>query len=204
MNSISDQELIMLLREQNEDAEKILYERYFKIIGKIIKEYKKTLSELNIDESNLFANCLDTFYYALNNYSNLSDASFNTYVKLLINRAIKKEIIKKININNHVTYISLTEYEEKNHEVSDKKIKDNLERICDEEDIQQINKIILDKLNEKELTSLVLLLQGYSYHDISKILHKSYNQVYYQISLIKKKIMQEIKKNSAKSLAFSK
>lgn len=204
MNSISDQELIMLLREQNEDAEKILYERYFKIIGKIIKEYKNTLSELNIDESNLFASCIDTFYYALNNYSNLSDASFNTYVKLLINRAIKKEIIKKININNHVTYISLTEYEEKNHEVSDKKIKDNLERICDEENIQQINKIILDKLNEKELTSLVLLLQGYSYRDISKILHKSYNQVYYQINLIKKKIMQEIKKNSTKSLAFSK
>ena len=62
----------------------------------------------------------------------------------------------------------------------------------------------LEKLNEKELTSLVLLLQGYSYHDISKILHKSYNQVYYQISLIKKKIMQEIKKNSTKLLAFSK
>ena len=61
MNSISDQELIMLLREQNEDAEKILYERYFKIIGKIIKEYKNTLSELNIDESNLFANYIVTF-----------------------------------------------------------------------------------------------------------------------------------------------
>ena len=69
-----------------------------------------------------------------------------------------------------------------------------------------VDKVVEDirKLNEKELTSLVLLLQGYSYHDISKILHKSYNQVYYQISLIKKKIMQEIKKNSTKSLAFSK
>ena len=203
MNSISDQELIMLLREQNEDAEKILYERYFKIIGKIIKGYKNILSELNIDRNNLFANCIETFYYALNNYSNLSDASFNTYVNLLINRAIKKEIIKKMNINNRVTYISLTEYEEKNHEVPDKKIKDNLERICDEEEVQKINKIILEKLNKKELTSLVLLLQGYSYNEISKMLHQSYNQIYYQINLIKKKIMREIEKNSTKSLAFS-
>ncbi len=203
MNNISDQELIMLLREQNEDAEKILYERYFKIIKKIISLYKYTLRELNIDKSDLFTSCIDTFYYALNNYSNLSDASFNTYVSLLVKRKIKKTIIKKLNKSHYITCISLNTYEDRNHEIKDIKIKDNLEKICNEEEVQEINKIILDKLNKKELTSLVLFLQGYSYNEMSKMLQKSYNQVYYEIATLKKKIVGEIKKNSTKSLAFS-
>lgn len=203
MNNISDQELIMLLREKNEDAEQLLYNKYIKIIKSKIYNYKTTLNNLNIDLEEVYNECLETFNYAIENYSNLNSASFYTYANLLINRKITKKIIKNIKHSNYITYISLSVFEDNNKEIPDNKNKDVLEEMCCEENVQKLNEIILKTLSKKELVSFVMLVQGYTYNEIAKLLNKSYNQIYYEINLTKKKIIKQIKKNNTKSLAFS-
>lgn len=202
MNNISDQELIMLLREKNEDAEQLLYNKYIKIIKSKIYNYKTTLNNLNIDLEEVYNECLETFNYAIENYSNLNSASFYTYANLLINRKITKKIIKNIKHSNYITYISLSVFEDNNKEIPDNKNKDVLEEMCCEENVQKLNEIILKTLSKKELVSFVMLVQGYTYNEIAKLLNKSYNQIYYEINLTKKKIIKQIKKNNTKSLAF--
>ena len=203
MNNISDQELLMLLREKNEDAEELLYNKYFKIIKRKIYNYKTILNSLNIDSEEVFNDCVDSLNYAIETYSNLNTASFYTYLNLLVQRKIIKIIIKNTRRNKYINYISLDILNDNNKEIPDNKNKDILSKLCNEENIQQINEIILKTLSTNELTSFVMLLQGYTYNEIAKILNKSYNQIYYEINTTKKKIIKQIKKNNAKLLAFS-
>ena len=49
LENINDYELIMLYREEDEDAKNILYLKYKFIIDILIKKYQKLITALNID-----------------------------------------------------------------------------------------------------------------------------------------------------------
>ena len=177
MNKYNDYELLMLYQEKNEDAEKILLEEYNVVIKYIIKKYKSSLINKKYDLNDIYNECLEVFHKALDSFNELNKASFNTYVKLLLERKIKKLIIKK----------EIQKEETKDIELYSKN--DNpLKMLCDKEKKKDIIKCLLTKLTSHELDIVVLLSQGYNYKEVANILNESYYKIYYMIKNIRKKI----------------
>lgn len=193
MFDISDSELIMLYRENNEEAANIINQKYSIIIKKIINQYYPLLKKLNINLDELTINCYEILNNALENYNSLSKASFNTYLSLIVERKIKKIIIstyrkKKNNSEEPIECVDdIIKYSENN-------ALDPLNALCDREKNQSLNKIIIENLTNKELLVVSLLLEGLSYKDIASMLAQTYKQIYRNIQNIKRKITPELQK----------
>ena len=177
MNNFNDYELLMLYREKNEDAEKILLEEYNIVIKYIIKKYNSSLLSKNCDLDDIYNECLEVLHKALDSFNEYKEASFNTYIKLLLERKIKKIIIKK----------EIQKDESKDIELYSKN--DNpLKLLYDNEKKKDIIKCLLTNLTSNELDVVVLLSQGYSYKEAANILNENYYKIYYMIKNIRKKI----------------
>ena len=190
---ISDSELIMLTREKNEEAEEILRLRYTEIIKKIINYYYPELVKLKINIEELIINCQEVLGKALEQYSSLSKASFRTYVNLIINRKIKKTIIKALR-NNKKTLEDKSFNLEDIEKVYTNNSLDPLNAICIKERKNLLIKIIVETLSTSELDIFSLLVDGKDYNEIAIILNKNYNQIYRNIQNIKRKLAPKLEK----------
>ena len=190
---ISDSELIMLTREKNEEAEEILRLRYTEIIKKIINYYYPELVKLKINIEELIINCQEVLGKALEQYSSLSKASFRTYVNLIINRKIKKAIIKALR-NNKKTLEDKSFNLEDIEKIYTNNSLDPLNAICIKERKNLLIKIIVETLSTSELDIFSLLVDGKDYNEIAIILNKNYNQIYRNIQNIKRKLAPKLEK----------
>ncbi len=138
MDKISDSELIMLCRENIEDAEEILNKKYDKIIKTIIKNNMVTLKQLNIAIDDLYTECFEVYRNAVDNYSSLRKACLNTYVTTIINRKIKKSILNQIRKNKKYTIVFINDLmnNQDNKFIIDNKAKDPLDVICEKENVE--------------------------------------------------------------------
>ena len=190
---ISDSELIMLAREKNEEAEEILRIRYTEVIRKIINYYYPEIVKLKINIEELIVNCQEVLNRALEEYTFLSKASFRTYANIIINRKIKKTIIKELR-NSKKTL------EDKSYNLDDiEKVYANnsldpLDAICLKERRNLILKTIVNTLSTSELDVFTLLVDGKDCHEIASILKKNYSQIYRNIQNIKRKLAPELEK----------
>lgn len=192
MFDISDSELIMLYRENNEEALDILNKKYYIVTKRIINKYYPFLKKLNINFDELILSCHELVNEALDTYNTLSKASLNTYISLIIDRKIKKTIINAIRDNKK--NIEVTNINFDNTASSIPNSLDPLETICASESQKNLNEIILNKLNNNELAIFSLLLDGLSYKDIAFTLMQSYKQIYKKVQNIRKKLIPELQK----------
>ena len=192
MFDISDSELIMLYRENNEEALDILNKKYYIVTKRIINKYYPFLKKLNINFDELILSCHELVNEALDTYNTLSKASLNTYISLIIDRKIKKTIINAIRDNKK--NIEVTNINFDNTSSSTSNSLDPLETICASESQKNLNEIILNKLNNNELAIFSLLLEGLSYKDIAFTLMQSYKQIYKKVQNIRKKLIPELQK----------
>lgn len=189
MFDISDSELIMLYRENNEEATDILNQKYSIVTKKIINKYYPQLKKLNINFSELISSCHELVNEALDTYNPLSKASLNTYISLIIDRKIKKTIINAVRYNKKNMELSSIDFDN----AMDNSL-DPLETLCAKESQKNLNEIILNKLNNNELAIFSLLLDGLSYKDIAFTLMQSYKQIYKKVQNIRKKLIPELQK----------
>ena len=189
MFDISDSELIMLYRENNEEALDILNKKYYIVTKRIINKYYPFLKKLNINFSELISSCHELVNEALDTYNPLSKASLNTYISLIIDRKIKKTIINAVRYNKKNMEVSNIDFDN----ATDNSL-DPLETLCAKESQKNLNEIILNKLNNNELAIFSLLLDGLSYKDIAFTLMQSYKQIYKKIQNIRKKLIPELQK----------
>ena len=96
MNKVSDSELLMLFHEKVEEAENMLNQKYEIIIKLILKKYVPIIKILNISFEDLYNECFALYHNALENYRNKTSASFNTYVSLIIERKVKKQLLRRM------------------------------------------------------------------------------------------------------------
>ena len=192
MFDISDSELIMLYRENNEEALDILNQKYNIVTKRIINKYYPFLRKLNINFDELTLSCHELINEALDTYNSLYKASLNTYISLIIDRKIKKTIINAIRDNKK--NIEVTNINFDNTSSSTSNSLDPLETICASESQKNLNEIILNKLNNNELAIFSLLLEGLSYKDIAFTLMQSYKQIYKKVQNIRKKLIPELQK----------
>ena len=189
MFDISDSELIMLYRENNEEATDILNQKYSIVTKRIINKYYPQLKKLNINFSELISSCHELVNEALDTYNPLSKASLNTYISLIIDRKIKKTIINAVRYNKKNMGLSNIDFDN----TTDNSL-DPLETLCAKESQKNLNEIILNKLNNNELAIFSLLLDGLSYKDIAFTLMQSYKQIYKKVQNIRKKLIPELQK----------
>lgn len=189
MFDISDFELIMLYRENNEEALDILNKKYSIVTKRIINKYYPQLKKLNVNFYELISSCQELVNEALDTYNSLSKASLNTYISLIIERKIKKTIINAVRYNKKNMELSNIDFDN----ATDNSL-DPLETLCAKESQKNLNEIILNKLNNNELAIFSLLLDGLSYKDIAFTLMQSYKQIYKKIQNIRKKLIPELQK----------
>lgn len=192
MNKVSDSELLMLFHEKVEEAENMLNQKYEIIIKLILKKYVPIIKILNISFEDLYNECFELYHNALENYRNKTSASFNTYVSLIIERKVKKTIIKEYKERKKYSIIYIKDMMD-NFNSDNKYAKDPLEILCENENLEEMNNKITQRLNEKEINIYKLMANGLSCKDISVILRKDYYSIYRKVRSIRKKINSELK-----------
>lgn len=192
MNKVSDSELLMLFHEKVEEAENMLNKKYEIIIKLILKKYVPIIKILNISFEDLYNECFALYHNALENYRNKTSASFNTYVSLIIERKVKKTIIKEYKERKKYSIIYIKDMMD-NFNSDNKYAKDPLEILCENENLEEMNNKIAQRLNEKEINIYKLMVNGLSCKDISLALKKDYYSIYRKVRSIRKKVKRELK-----------
>lgn len=202
---LNDNEILSYIENNDDEAIKIIYEKYKPLINKIatnlfIKYCKNTSLEL----SDLVQEGMIALNNAIHNYQESKDILFYTYAKTCIERKIISAVItarrqKQQVLNESISYeININEDGQKLEEL----IKDfttNPENILiDMENSEELMEKIEDALTPFELQVLQLKLDGFDYREIASIIDKQPKNIDNAIQRIKikiKKILEEMKKN---------
>ena len=186
----NDSELVMLIKENHEDAKEILLNKYHYIIGLILKKYNKTAALLGIEGKDLYQEALLGFTDALNRYDEEKDASLPTFITLCVERRVR--IILRMHNNSKSKLlsdaISLDAETGNLKQIEDTKDKDPLVSITDKEEANELDKQILETLSDSEKEVYNLLVKGFNIKEITNILNKNYKQIDNTIQRIKEKI----------------
>lgn len=200
MNEITDSELIMLYHEKNEDAEAIIINKYSQIIKIIINNYEEDIDRLKIDKNYVFVECMELLGVALDKYIAIKNVTFNAFLTVLINRRIKQIIVKFSRKKNRLLDDSLSlDYEYTNGKIDlmdyieDKTTINPLDELLFKERNMELREWIRTYLSSFEQEVCLLLIKGYSYKQIGKILGKSYKQIDNTIQRIRNKIKEREK-----------
>ena len=192
LKNTNDYELIMLFREDDENAKNILFYKYRFIIDILMNKYKKYALSLNIDYQELLSECNVGFSDGLRSFQEDKDTSLPTFLTLCIERRINN-ILRKYQTDKYKaikdTYSLDTVYEDYNllDFVSNEDY-EPLKNMMESENYKELVSNIKESLTSYEYEVFTLLLKKISYQDIAKILNKSPKQVDNAIQRIKNKI----------------
>lgn len=195
LSLINDNELIMLYREEDENAKNLLFYKYKFIIDILIKKYGIFLNKLNIDYQEIYSECTVGFSDALRNYQDDKNTTLATFVTLCIERRING-IIRKYSRDKYKgmqeSYSLDFSYDESGRRlidiISDEGEFDPLNSITEEEGYKELIEKIKTKLTKKEYEVFVLLSRGLNYQEIAKILGNTPKQIDNTIQRLKGKI----------------
>ena len=190
----NDEKLITMFSENDEDAKNILYDKYSYIISIILAKYKRTIYALGIDISEVKQEAMLAFTDALIKYSSDKSTSLPTFISLVVERKIKNCIRKAETTKNKVNteaYSLEAEYEvfkRPLEEILGDSSLDPLHKMENEERLEELTKKINDDLSPFEKDVYKLVINGFGYQDIAKILNKEPKQIDNTIQRIRNKI----------------
>jgi len=190
----NDIELVHLVNENNEEAKDMLYEKYKYIIDIIMFKYKKVFYVLGMDFAEVRQEAMLAFTDALVSYSSEKEASLPTFISLVIERKIQNCVRKADTIKNkknNENYSLDYEYESFNKPLKDIIGDPNSDPFIKVQSLEAYNELV-EKINgilsplEHEVYKL--LINGFTYIDIAKILHRETKQIDNTIQRIRSKI----------------
>lgn len=190
----NDEKLITMFSENDEDAKNILYDKYSYIISIILAKYKRTIYALGIDISEVKQEAMLAFTNALIKYSSDKSTSLPTFISLVVERKIQNCIRKAETTKNKVNteaYSLEAEYEvfkRPLEEILGDSSLDPLHKMENEERLEELTKKINDDLSPFEKDVYKLVINGFGYQDIAKILNKEPKQIDNTIQRIRNKI----------------
>ncbi len=194
----NDVELVFLVNENNEDAKDILYDKYNYIIDIIMAKYRKVFYVLEMDFSEVRQEAMLAFSDALVSYSSDKNTSLATFISLVIERKIQNCVRKADTIKNkknNENYSLDYEYEAFNKPLLDilgDPTADPLVKIESKETYNELVTKIKGVLSPLEYEVYELLITGFTYIDIAKILNKEPKQIDNTIQRLRTKIKELI------------
>lgn len=194
LENTNDSELLMLYHEDNEDAKNILYLKYKFIIDILIKKHLKVINVLNIDMQEVYSECAVGFSDGLRRFQEDKDSTLPTFITLCIDRRLNN-LIRKYNREKYKvlndTYSLDYFYEQFGRPLMDILVdtsNEPLVNMTEEEDYEELLNSIRITLSKKENSVFELMLRGFSYQQISKILGNTPKQIDNTIQRLKLKI----------------
>ena len=198
----NDNELIYLIYDSNEDANRILHEKYSKLIKIKVAKYNTIAKRIGLDKADLIQEGLLGLEEAINNYKDNKDMKFSSFANMCIERQILSSL------NNHSrkkhTFLndscSIDAEDENGRTILDYFIKsdaDPLSMMEKEEESELIYNLLTNGLSKLEKEVFELRLNGLDYKEIASILNKSYKSIDSALQRIRvklKKVINEIKK----------
>ena len=195
----NDQELSLLFTENGENAKDVLFKKYNYIIEIIINKYKKTIYALNMDINEIRQDANLAFTDAIIKYSREKETSLPTFISLVVERKIQNAVRKAETIKNKVylnAYSLDYEYDAFQKPLSEI-IGDNsgepLANMTKKEEYEELVNNINSILSPGENDVYKLLIRGFNYQEIAKILNKEPKQIDNSIQRIRIKIRDLIK-----------
>ena len=198
-NDISDQELMMLVKEYDSNAKDALYMKYRYLVSSIVKKYHKMALKVGMDLIDLNQEALVGFSDALNCYREEESASLKTFISMCIERRIQKTLLKYSRKKNQILNGALSlEYIYNCFDssladiISDNNENNPLTTMTRQEHYNDLVSSILDALSDKEKDVLNLMINGFNYLQIATILNKNPKSVDNTIQRIKTKVKEVI------------
>ncbi len=193
--SLNDYELLDLIQEKNEDAERILYEKYRKVIELKVKKNLKLLNPPGLEFNDLVQEGMIGLSQAINDYKDHKNVRFSTFANLCIEREILTAITslnrKKHKILNESLSLDSNFADGDNSYlelIADKKSKNPEKLILDEERMTEFKKNARKILTRTEYMVFCLKIEGFDYKKIAKILGKTPKSVDNTLQRIKRKL----------------
>lgn len=189
----NDNELLFMISENNEDAEKILFEKYSYVAGAVAKQFVSIAKNYGLDYNDLYQEGLVGLMNAIKTYKNEKNVTFYTYACKCIEYKIK-DTIRKSNRKKHSTLNSALSLDAYNDE--EETALYNLISSDDEDPSVKLigleeEKIIVDNLKEvlssTEKSILNLKINGYTNSEIETILKKDKKYIENALTRIKQK-----------------
>lgn len=197
---LNDFELVYYAKEDNEDANELLYNKYKPlIVAQAAKMYKYT-SHCGIEINDLIQEGMLGFSYAINSYDETKNASFYTYAMTCVERKIISAITKANRqknkfLNESISFDVTLDDESKQF---DKLLSDdsyNPEKIIlGDEQQNELLEVANRVLSDYEYKVFELKLNQFTYTEIAKILEKTPKAIDNTLQRIKNKIKKEYKK----------
>lgn len=197
----NDFELISLINENNEDAERVLYNKYKSVIELKARKYINSYSNKGIDISDLMQEGMIGLSQAIENFKEKKDVKFSTFASLCIEREIQTAITKA-NRNKHKLLnesLSLDYVSEDNERplmdfmVGEKNISPE-DFIFDLESEKEVYFKVIEGLTDFEKEVFQLKISNFNYKEIAEILDKSSKSIDNALQRMKKKISEIVKK----------
>lgn len=198
-----DNELVLLAKENNEEAKDIAVEKYKYIVDIIIKKYYTITNILGVEINDLYQEAYIGLIDGINNYDQNKEASVTTFISVCVERRVVNYIKKAGRIKNKI--ISDAWSLEHNYEqfsqplmyiLGDNNKNNPLDNTIKEEDLNELTELIKKELSDSEYEVYSLMINGLGYKDIAVLLDKNPKQIDNSIQRIKNKVKKIINKNT--------
>jgi len=194
IENTNDSELIMLYRENDEDAKNILFLKYKFIIDILIKKNQNIINVLNIDMQEVYSECTVGFSDGLRSFQDDKDATLPSFITLCIERRLTG-LFRKYNREKYKilqeSYSLDYYYDQVGRPLMDILVDNSYEpliNMTEEESYKELLKDIKDKLSSQENEVFSYMIKGFNYQQIAKILEYTPKKVDNTIQRIKLKI----------------
>ena len=199
----NDNELIYLIYDFNEDANRILHEKYYKIIKIKVAKYRALAKRIGLDTCDLMQEGLLGLEEAINSYRDNKDMKFYSFA----NMCIERQILSVLNYHSRKKHTFLNDScsidveDEKGRTMLDYSLKSDIDPLMmmeKEEEKNSIYDLMTKDLSKLEKEVFELKLNGLDYREIARLLNKSYKSIDSALQRIRvklKKILNEMGKN---------
>lgn len=199
----NDNELIYLFYDFNEEANRILHEKYYKIIKIKVAKYRALAKRIGLDTCDLMQEGLLGLEEAINSYRDNKDMKFSSFA----NMCIERQILSVVNYHSRKKHTFLNDScsidaeDEKGRTMLDYSLKSDIDPLMmmeKEEEKNSIYDLMTKDLSKLEKEVFELKLNGLDYREIARLLNKSYKSIDSALQRIRvklKKILNEMEKN---------
>lgn len=182
LKEISDDLLICLYREKNQDSIDLLFKRYNKFLYGMISDFFNNKSEY-IDYEEMYQESMLIFLKCIESYDE-ENGCFYFFVRKAVERGLIYKY-RKLQQYNNIKSLDELYYGDGNESYVD--------YVVCEDDNSFLKSEIYDVLNEVEIKVLDFKMEGYTYEEIGERLSLSKQAVYRVFAKIKKTLKDIIK-----------
>lgn len=201
--NLNDYELLDQVAD-NEFATETLFEKYKPLIYGIAKKAYYTHQNTGLEMNDLIQEGMIGFSIAINTFDDKKKTTFFTYARTCIMRRVNSTIVAANRLKHQILNESISveildsETNTDNQILSD--TKNNPESLLIEnENVQEIKKIIDSELTEFEKKVCDLKTSGFDYKEIAEILNKTPKSIDNAFSRIKAKIQKSLEKKTVRN-----